>query len=64
MKEGKQPSLVKTRHDKRKKGNFKEKKAQMAHSHENMFNLISIQDNDYLSPSEMRFHTPFLARIF
>lgn len=49
MKEGKKPSLVKTRHDKRKKGNFKEKKAQMAHSHENMFNLISIQENDYKS---------------
>lgn len=42
IKEGKKekPSQDKTRHEKEKNTNFKEKKAQMAHKHESMFNLI------------------------
>ena len=51
--------IEKGRERKEKEGkiNFFKKKAQMAHEHKNMFNLISNQESDCLNPSEMPLYT-------
>ena len=43
--------------EKEGKTNFFKKKAQMAHKHKSMFNLISNQESDHLNPTEMPFYT-------